>query len=162
MKSTIKYLVILTFIFQSSNVFGQSDDQIIIVDTLHLNDALSAIYNHKHGQVGVILERNDLDLLTSKKNIINDPRVFLHQSGFLKGNYPQNNCKYGRTITESGIIYQEFLDQPSFFILISVKTNNYIETQSSIDNNLNRLLRKTGAFQRVLIPRCNVEDVHGG
>lgn len=158
----MKYYVTFSLVFILASASGQSNNNIVVVDTLHLKDAISAIFDHKNGQVGVIIERSDLELLRSSKNIISNSRVFLAQSGFLSGDYPKDNCEYARVVTEDGLVYQEFEEKPLFFILLSVETDHYVDKETSVDNNLNRLLRKAGQLQRVLIPRCNVNSVHGG
>lgn len=137
------------------NIDLDKEKKIYVVDTIYLNDPIEVLYTYKKIEVGTFLEREKIELLNdAKSNLVLENKIYLNESGFLGGNYPKNNCKMGDVKKYNGIIYQEFIEKPKLFVVLLVNIGLYIDTQSSIDNNLSKIFQNkcSNYYTKVIVP----------
>ena len=166
-KGEIILFILIFSLFLVGSVNSQSrknidkEKKVYVVDTIYLDDPIEVLYTYKKIEVGTFLERGKIDLLNdTKSNLIMENKVFLSESGFLGGDYPKNNCKMGDVKNYNGILYQEFVENPEYFVVLLVNVDLYIDTQSSVDNHLSKVFQNkcSNYYTKVIVPRCPIRN----
>ena len=154
--------VFITFIFfLSYNTYGQLGpseyyDNVYVVDTIHLSDPVSVLFVHNYVEIGLITEKRNLNLISgTPKSVLKNNNIYIDG-----GTYYLTPCDIEEADIIGNHLVQEFVTKPDYFLLLLVKIQAYIDTNSSIDNNLKYYFPKKTRHQfiKVLVAGCPTEE----